>query len=287
MYKSIEGQQEIASWYDKELSSLAVHSRIVNTPSGDTHVLEAGSASLPALMLLPGTNFSALSWEKYIVQLSTDFHVIAVDIIGQPGKSAPARPSFKGTAYAEWLVTLLNGLSIDRAHVMGHSLGGGLALKLAAFAPERVGKVVLIDPAGIIRLRITPRIIWKSMPLLLRPGERSSRGLLELMSVQEVDPKAVEWMALVSKHVKSSLAPPPISNEELQAVKADVLLLSGEQDVFLPPDKLVQKARQLFPNIEVHIIPDAGHLLPDEQPEQVLRHVRKFLKRTDGGEARP
>lgn len=87
----------------------------------------------------------------------------------------------------------------------------------------------------------------------------------------------VEWMTLVGQHVNSSLTPPPIAANELQAVKAKVLLISGERDIFLPPSKLTEKTRQIFPDAQIVIVPDAGHLLPEEQPDIVLSHVRKFL----------
>ena len=278
IYRSERGQRTIADWYERQPISAAIQSRMVNTPSGATHVLKSGDEALPPLLLLPGTNFPALSWQEYLVALSDTFHVIAVDVIGQPGKSAPERPSFKGIGYARWLVDLVDALGLEYVHVMGHSLGGWLALKFATFAPERVGKVVLVDPAGIIRLRLTPRMIWKSMVFALHPTERSSNALLGLMSAHEIDPKMAEWMTLVGKHVWSSLAPPPLPQQELKAIRASILLLSGAQDVFLPANRLVQKATKLFPDIHTHIVPDAGHLLPDELPDRVMGYVRELLK---------
>ena len=57
--------------------------------------------------------------------------------------------------------------------IMGHSLGGWVALKLAVYAPERVAKLVLVDPAGIVPLSISPRMIWKSMNFMMMPNARS------------------------------------------------------------------------------------------------------------------
>ncbi|MBA3867670.1 MAG: alpha/beta hydrolase [Anaerolineae bacterium] len=277
IYKSVEGQQKITAWYDEQIKKLGLHSRIIHTSFGDTHIIEAGDEMLPTLILLPGTNFSALSWQHYFTPLSQNYHVIAVDVIGQPGKSASDRPPFKGNTYAEWLLALLDALAVKSAYVMGHSLGGWLALKLAAYAPQRVTKLILIDTGGIISLSITPHIIWKSMPFMLMPGEASSRGLLGMMSVKPLDPVLVEWMTLVSQNVNSSLAPPALPASELQAIKADILLLTGEQDVFLPAQKLTRKAHELFPNIQNIIVPDSGHMLPDDQPKIVLAQVKDFL----------
>ena len=224
IYKSAEGQAAIVAWYDKQLAQARLNTRIIQTTYGDTHIIEVGNAANPALILLPGTNFSAWSWRDYFASLSTYFHVIAVDPIGQPGKSGSNRLPFKGTGYGEWLVSVLNALQKDDVFVIGHSLGGWLALKLAAFARERVAKIVLVDPAGIVPLSINARVMVKSLPFMLMPGERSSRGLLELMSLHPPTIQNVEWMTLVSRHVNSSLAPPPVPSVELQNIKADILL---------------------------------------------------------------
>lgn len=264
-------------WYDAQIKALGLQSRIIHTPFGDTHILEAGHDSLPTLLLLPGTNFAAWSWQHYITALSPNYRVVAVDVIGQPGKSASERPSFSGHVYAQWLVALIDALGIESAYVMGHSLGGWLALKLAAYAPQRVNKLVLLDPGGIISLSITPRIIWNTVPFVLMPGEASARRMLSLMSVHSLEPLTVEWMTLVSQNVNSSLAPPAISASELQGIKADVLMMSGEHDIFLPSKKLAQKAGELFPTARIIIVPNSGHLLPDDQQDIVLNQVKDFL----------
>lgn len=278
MYKSAAGQQKIIAWYDDQVAKLGLHSRIIRTSFGDTHIIEAGHETLPTLILIPGTNFSALSWQHYIESLSHNYHVVAVDVIGQPGKSAPNRPSFKdNNAYAEWLLAVLDALNVKSASVIGHSLGGWIALKLAAHAPKRVTKIILLDTGGIIPLSITPRIIWKSTPFMLFPGEASSRGLLAMMSTKPLDALTVEWMTLVSKYVKSSLAPPTLPAKELEAIQADILLMVGDQDIFLPAQKLVEKARQHFPKIKTIVVPNSGHMLPDDQFQIVLAHVDDFL----------
>lgn len=280
MYKSVEGHRQILNWVDAHIRDAHLQSQSVYTSYGYTHILEAGDPALPALILLPGTNFSAFAWQHYIAPLSESFHVIAVDIIGQPGKSSSVRRPFKGFAYAEWLVSLLDALRIERAHFMGHSLGGWVALKLAVYAPERVAKLVLVDPAGIVPLSISPRMIWKSMNFMMMPNARSSRGLLDMMSVHPADESSVEWMTLVGRYVQSSLAPPPLPEHELRNIKADILLLSGEQDVFLPPRKLLPRARQLLSSLRVVTIHNAGHLVPEEQPQQVMEQIEGFLTHT-------
>ncbi|MBI5929962.1 MAG: alpha/beta hydrolase [Chloroflexi bacterium] len=277
IYKSAAGQKKIAAWIETQLQQFKLTAQKIMTPEGDAHFIESGNPDKPAVLMLPGTNFSALSYQAYFALLGGDFRLIALDLMGQPGRSSPVRPKFKDVAYSKWIKAVLDALKIDKAHLVGHSLGGLIALQTAHVAPERVGKLILLDPAGIISLSVTPHLIWKSMPFVIRPNERSSKQLLELMSPHPIDAAMIEWMMLVGKYVKSSLAPPALSQAELRQIPHEVLVISGEKDVFLPAAKLRQKTQQSFTKGQVKIVPDAGHLLPQEQPEVVASYIREFL----------
>jgi pimeloyl-ACP methyl ester carboxylesterase len=277
MYKSTAGRQAIHDWYDARLRALHLTGRVVSTPAGETHVIAVGDPARPALVLLSGTNFAAWTWHEYLAAFASEYRVFAVDAVGQPGRSAQRRPPFHGMGYVEWLRGVFDALSIERAHIAGHSLGGWLALRAASHLPERVGKLALLDPAGIIPLTLTMRVIVASLPFVLMPGQSSTRRLLRLMTTRPLDPHAVAWMTLVSQHWRSSLAPPPLPADELGRVKAPSLLLSGERDVFLPPNKLARRAREVLSNVQVEIVPGAGHLLAHEQAALVIERIRAFL----------
>ncbi|SDM44217.1 Pimeloyl-ACP methyl ester carboxylesterase [Catalinimonas alkaloidigena] len=277
IYKSQASQRAVTAWIDQRLLALDATSQIVETRMGLTHVLTTGAPTAPPLLLLPGTNFSALAWAPYFPLLRDQFYLIAVDTLGQPGKSASYRFPFKGDAYAQWLESLLEVLNVGRAHVAGHSLGGWLALHLAGTRPACVNRLVLLDPAGLIPLRLTGQLIGRSLPLLWKPTPAQVRSLLATMTTQPPSDTMVEWMTLVVRSVQSSLAPPALPPKQLRQIKAPTLLLSGEKDVFLPPKKLARIARKYLSNITVEIVPDAGHLLPEEQPAFVSRRLATFL----------
>ena len=74
-----------------------------------------------------------------------------MDVIGEPGLSTPARPPLTSDAYASWLDGVLRGLTVDRASIVGASLGGWLALYYAIRRPARVDRLVLLGPGGIGR----------------------------------------------------------------------------------------------------------------------------------------
>ncbi len=277
IYKNADGQQQIMAWIDAQLQQFKLTAKKVSTSEGDVHWIEGGNPDKPVLLMLPGTNFSALSYQAYFVLLAQDFRLIALDLIGQPGKSHPIRPKFKDTGAAKWVVAAMDALKIDKAHLVGHSLGGLIVLQTALYQPKRVSKLILLNPAGIIGLSITPSLMLKSASFVMRPNTHTSQQLLELMSIHPIDAAMIEWMRLVGKYVKSSLAPPALPQTELQKISQEVLIISGEKDVFLPAAKLIEKAKHALPKVSVKIVPDAGHLLPQEQPETVAGHMREFL----------
>ncbi|HYO60200.1 alpha/beta hydrolase [Archangium sp.] len=83
----------------------------------------------------------------------------------------------------------------------------------------------------------------------------------------------VTWMALVGRHVRTSLAPPPLSEASLREVRVPVAIVSGEADVFLPLDALRRGAERLLPEATIRGIVGVGHLLPHERAEVLLETV--------------
>ncbi len=110
-----------------------------------------GPKDAPALLLFHGSGATrrcgcATSW-----QWSQHFACFAVDMIGEPGLSAPSRPPLASDAYALWLDDVMHGLGLERASIVGVSLGGWLALDYATRRPQRVERLVLLCPGGVGR----------------------------------------------------------------------------------------------------------------------------------------
>src|SRR5947208_9885252 len=101
---------------------------VVPTREGHTFVVASGDRHAPPLVLLHGSGANSASWISDVSEWSQRFRVYAVDMIGEPGLSAPARPPFASEAYANWLDDVWKGLGLTAASVAGVSLGGWLAL---------------------------------------------------------------------------------------------------------------------------------------------------------------
>src|SRR5581483_7348976 len=108
----------------------------------------------PPLLLLHGGAANAAMWMADVAIFAKIFRVYCIDMIGEPGFSAPVRPSLDSDAYAVWLDDVLNHFSIESASIVGVSLGGWLALDYAIRRQARVKSVAVSCPGGIGRQKV-------------------------------------------------------------------------------------------------------------------------------------
>src|SRR5439155_8485197 len=109
--------------------------RTVPTRHGDTFVLVSAPENGPPVLLVHGSGGNTLAWLGLVGRLADRFRLYAVDVIGEPGLSAPSRPPLGSSAYAEWLDDVLDGLGVGEVQVVAASLGGWLAIDYATRRP--------------------------------------------------------------------------------------------------------------------------------------------------------
>src|SRR2546427_1306416 len=121
--------------------------RTVNVQGIATHIFEAGSPVAPPLLYLHGTNLGNL-WLDYHRALAQYFHLFAPDT---PGFGLTERPDWMRdmSDYILFFRDLLDELGLDAPMIVGHSLGGWMAVEMAVWYPERVKKLVLSNAVGI------------------------------------------------------------------------------------------------------------------------------------------
>ena len=271
------------AWYEDAIRRLRVpvETRWCATRFGQTHVLVAGSESAPPLVALHGWGGNALGMARQLEGLSDVFRVYAPDTIGQTGKSADVRPPINGSAYAEWLMDVLDGLEISRARLVGVSGGGWLALRLATLGRERIARAALISSSGFewprLSLGAIPATLW---PVLL-PSPRSVRAFLRFLSAPGWVPSedVLEMFERLFRHaaVRRLEPQPPFSDSELRAVRVPILLLEGEHERINSPQRTVARARALVADVQAELVPGVGHLMSEERPDLVNRRVREFM----------
>jgi pimeloyl-ACP methyl ester carboxylesterase len=269
VYRTTEGMQVIRAWCESRLSNWdhPHRAQVVPTVFGPTHVVTAGNG--PQLVLLPGTNFAAATWLDLVASLATSHTVHAVDLPGQPGLSAADRPARGDGRQDRWLTEVLSRLSAERSVVVAHSLGAVAAMRAVA-AGLRPRRLVLVDPAGLMRLRVSMDVMRPTVRWLRKPDPVTSEALLTMMMADERRPGAelVSWMSLVGLHVRTSLAPSPLPRHVLRSLTdTPIEVISGEDDIFLPAGRLRRAVRRRLPGTNLEIVAGAGHLLPHERPD--------------------
>lgn len=275
IYRTEEGQRAIRRWCESRLAAwpVAHETRTIGTSLGPTHVVTSGAGD--PLVLLAGTNFGAATWLDLVEMLSADHTVHAVDLPGQPGLSVAVRPKSGRQRYGAWLTEVLPLIGAEHARVVANSLGAVVALTAAAGGAP-ISSLVLLAPAGLMRLRVSVSVLRPTLPWLRAPNASTSAALLRMMMAPNgtPDPTLTEWMTLVGRHVRTSLAPAPLPTAELRRLyRTPVAVLSGRHDAFLPPSRLERSTRRRLAPANFEIIEGAGHLLPHERSDAVLGHL--------------
>jgi pimeloyl-ACP methyl ester carboxylesterase len=277
VFKSEGARQLVLERYRALLASWPVdhEQHILPTRQGDTFALACGPKDAPPLILLHGMQANAASWLPDAALWSRQFRVYALDLIGQPGLSAPSQPAFNGDAHALWLDDVLDGLGLKQAAFVGVSLGGWIALDYAIRRPDRVSRLALICPTGIGRQR---KFLLKALPLmLLGPwGMRRIRAMVIGPERQGLEPLAqaiVDLMRLISQSARlRALRPPVFQDDALVGLRLPLLAILGGRDVLLDSRESRERLECLVPQAQIRFLPEARHFIPG-QAETILQFL--------------
>jgi pimeloyl-ACP methyl ester carboxylesterase len=237
----------------------------VRTREGETFVLVCGSKEAPPLLLFHGSGANAAMWMGDVVEWSKHFRCYAVDMIGEPGLSAPARPDLASDAYALWLDDVLAGLGLQRAAIVGISLGGWLALDYATRRPERVEKLALLCPGGVGRQR---GIVLFALPLALFGawGRRRLRDLVLGREARGMNSPQTMWMAEFASLIFANFRPrrdrlPVFSDAKLRTLSMPLLAILGGEDTLLDSRDTQRRLARNVPHADIRFLPKVGHLI--------------------------
>jgi len=141
------GTAPFAALYDRAVESLLdvpVREEYLETERGRTHLLTAGNQSAPPVVVFQGGNVTNPVTLSRVQGLADEYHLIAPDTPGQPGKTTVEEPR----KFASWVVGLLDGLDLEDSAMIGISHGAGIVLEAAAEVPDRIDAAALVVPAG-------------------------------------------------------------------------------------------------------------------------------------------
>jgi len=263
---------------------------------------EAGSG--PVLLLVHGITSSSGAWSDVVPALAETHTVIAPDLLGHGGSAKP-RGDYSLGAYASGLRDLLAALGHERATVVGHSMGGGIAMQLAYQFPERVERLALVSSGGLghevgIALRAaTLPGAELVLPLITRRWPREALlggghllrhlGLRTRADVRGTafgltslsDPEARNAFVHTARSIMDHSGQRVSALDRLYLAEGmPTLIIWGDRDPMIPL-KHGLAAHESIPHSRLEIFPDSGHYPFNEDPERFVAVLRDFLATTE------
>jgi pimeloyl-ACP methyl ester carboxylesterase len=244
---------------------------------GGIHIRYKSGGEGEQVVLLHGWGGSMESMDLIFGELLPRYAVTSLDFPGHGKSDLPPAP-WSVSDFAEFLLRFMDTLRIQRPHLIAHSFGGRVAIRLAATHPERAGKLILIDSAGIppprsggYRLRV---LMGRMGKFAARHGgawgERLRRRIYAAVGSGEYL-KSGPLRETFLKVVNEDLTP------LLRRIQSPTLLVWGEKDTDTPPAS-GRTMERLIPGAELILLKDAGHYSYLDQYGQFRLILGRFLR---------
>ena len=262
------------------------------------------TGSGPALLLLHGLGCDHTTWSRVIDAFAKRYTVIAPDLLGH-GRSDKPRADYSVGGYANGMRDLLTVLGVDRATVVGHSFGGGVAMQFAYQFPDRTERLVLVASGGLgpevspaVRAITTPgfhqlmgaltlpvvrHVGVGAMRALAATGHRPLRDLVEVAAVYDgfKDPRAraairhvvravVDWRGQIIT----------MADRAYLTEGMPMCVVWGRNDQVIPVRHAGNAAR-FAPGVRVEVLPNCGHFPHRDHPERFVKSVNRFIRETE------
>jgi len=255
------------------------------------HVRDSGPRQAPAVLMVHGFGSSLHTWDAWADVLEDEWRIIRLDLPGA-GLSGPDITSdYTDERSHALLIALLDQLGVQRATVVGHSIGGRIAWSFAAQQPERVDKLVLVAPDGfaspgfeygsapevpaslaLMRYVLPESILRMNLEVAYGDPSRLSDELAQ--TYHDLLRAPGNRDALLQRLQQTVLRNPvPL----LEQVQVPVLLMWGEADGMIPVANSADYQRHLD-NVRLVRLPGLGHVPHEEAPAETVGHVQAFLR---------
>ncbi len=254
----------------------------------------------PPVVLIHGMLNSSSHWQSVALELASDHTVIAPDLIGH-GDSAAPRGDYSLGAHAASIRDLLTALGIERASIVGHSLGGGVAMQFFYQFPARVERLVLVSSGGLghevspmlrtaalpgmsaaLSLAAHPRLLgamWGVGTRLRRSGMRQGAYVQAVArALRPLErPQAREAFLQTLRAVIDVRGQRVSATDRLYLLESmPTMIVWGERDNTIPIEH-GRSAHEAIPNSRFRTLPRAAHFPHLEEPEALVAVLREFL----------
>jgi pimeloyl-ACP methyl ester carboxylesterase len=241
------------------------------------------------VVLVHGLRCSHQSWRHQIAGLAGTYRVIAPDLWGHGASDTPTGP-YSMDGFASAIVELLRHLRVERAFVVGHSMGGGVAQALALDYPDRVAGLVLVAAVCGLEPPVRERMVRAAENALARqslPDARRSLGPAVAPDFARSHPDELDREASLLEVSIDGFAASSLANAERNTCSrlhelGEVLWLGGEYD---RGEQKLQPFRENVAALEYHVLPNVGHYPPMEAPQQLNALMDGFFRRVLSTEA--
>ena len=253
------------------------------------HFRQSGSDQNPPLLFLHGLFGSSANWGRIARHFEADYHCIIPDLRNHGGSPHDADVSYH--AQAEDVQQLMQKLSIDSATLIGHSMGGKVAMTQALTQPESVTSLLVVDIAPVHYAHRFQTLFTSLQQLDLQSlQDRKSADSQLAQSIDEQEIRAYLLQNLVRRDghwqwrinldslcagIETLMGFPDYTGHQYAG---NTLFLYGERSDYVDQSEK-QAAVRLFPNADFVEVKNAGHWIYAEQPEKFIQYVEEFLGR--------
>lgn len=237
------------------------------------------------VVFLHGGGAGALAWHPVVSEISKSFCAIAPDLVGY-GESDKPYVFYNRRFFSQWLKGFLDALGLKKCVLIGHSLGGAVALQFAMEHPDQVERLGLVCSAALgLSLSCSPLV--KGIVLYSFPSWTTSWRLHASLvySPENLDEKFIAYAEQVCRKpggkrafwggCGSTIFPIPFGR--LKEVTHRTALIWGAEDRVFPLAH-ARRAMRIMPNVQLHVIPQAGHIPFFDQPRIFNEVLLKFLE---------
>lgn len=263
--------------------------KVLTVDGVNLHYVEAGSAANPAIVMVHGFGGHTFSFRHQIAHFSKDHYAVAIDLKGFGYSDRQPEGDYSLTEQARLVLRAMDALKIEKATLIGHSMGGEVVMRVAASAPERVERLVLAASVSGQRVPFLPRprFIRPFMPGLAKLAVRRNFGKKMFYDPSSIDAEGIHAAYLAAARITGSLntiwqmwsdvpTDRPIDHAR---ITQPVLILAAEEERVIPLyPRVLAYLRSKLPHAQVLTIARTGHLLLEERPTEANAAIRAFLE---------
>lgn len=269
------------------LKAQAPAEKFVNVFGAKIRYLEAGDPAKPAVILLHGLGGNAdASWPLTIPALAADYHVIAPDIIGF-GKSDKPLINYRVGFFVDFLDKFMSETKVEKASIVGNSMGGWIAVMFASKYPAKANKLVLVDAAGYAPPKdFNYGLLAVNMNPSTREGIREGAKLLFYNHALFTTDAAIDAMMAariaandgytIQTLLKNAQFADDYFDDEVKATKHPTLIAWGKQDG-ITPLVIGERLNKEIAGSELAVFDQAGHFPQVEKAAEFNKRVLEFF----------